>query len=736
MNKKITSIIILFTLIMSLFTPIPLWAEAPHHKLSTEAALADPRFTPLDYSIEEINGTTLLYYEQDNKSGYALQLAFDLTVVPPEDLPYVRILMDIFGRRVTHPDVPAELPDPAKLTVTGTCYRQPENGNLDPRMLVRTRFTEENLPTKLSVLKEILLHHTFEDAELLASQINRLTIEAEIDFITRADHFAALRADSYLDAPACYQDRLMGLESLINLQQLNQNFAQEEQSHIEKLQTVAQHLINRDQLLCVVAGPSEHKEEIKTMIADFLQAFPQEKQKSYSQDCPLKIKQEAVAIPTAGNFIALSVPLGQYQENLHGEELILVKLIQELSKREGFTREITAGESDSMGRFQLVTAYTPSVQSSLADYAKLVDFIAHPNLDEASYEDLLASLFQDHALSGEELVEMLGRRYLEGISNQQLQEQVDTILHTSLSEISQWAEPLSAAIQENNYAVFGEKKQLEAFKDHFSAILYPFSSEDFPDKPRTADPQDPLLGTWQVREMSYQGESLSAEDATLDLQFIFLPDGTMQMVQDQVVIVSQIPWYAVVAPYYRAYADEVMFLTLQDEEQLTMLLGGVLFQLERVHTEYMPAAEDPTPDGEEDKLTLRDELDPGIAIQEVIALGDGNFQYRELAIADVSAWLEQQEKVVLLDFWADWCSPCRRALPVLDALAESHTDVLRVIKINVDVMDPALADHFSFLGIPALFLVKSGEILWQQEGFMPGKTEDAIENALTTALTK
>ena len=86
-----------------------------------------------------------------------------------------------------------------------------------------------------------------------------------------------------------------------------------------------------------------------------------------------------------------------------------------------------------------------------------------------------------------------------------------------------------------------------------------------------------------------------------------------------------------------------------------------------------------------------------------------------------------QEKVasgtVILDFYADWCAPCRMIGPVLEQIAEEHPE-LKVVKVNVDE-NIELANNFGVKGIPALFVLKEGKTVAQRAGFMP---KDALIN--------
>ena len=71
--------------------------------------------------------------------------------------------------------------------------------------------------------------------------------------------------------------------------------------------------------------------------------------------------------------------------------------------------------------------------------------------------------------------------------------------------------------------------------------------------------------------------------------------------------------------------------------------------------------------------------------------------------------IKQYEGVALIDFYADWCGPCKMVSPIVDELAETQ-DTYKICKVNVDD-EPALASAFGVMSIPTLVVMKNGEIV-------------------------
>ncbi|MCA9817410.1 MAG: thioredoxin [Candidatus Obscuribacterales bacterium] len=95
-------------------------------------------------------------------------------------------------------------------------------------------------------------------------------------------------------------------------------------------------------------------------------------------------------------------------------------------------------------------------------------------------------------------------------------------------------------------------------------------------------------------------------------------------------------------------------------------------------------------------------------MSKVIEGRDDNFEQEVLA----------SEIPVLVDFYADWCGPCRRLAPVLETLSDKMAGTAKIVKVNVERQSD-IADAYKIRSLPTIVIVKHGEVVYQHSGVLP-----------------
>ncbi|ROS58107.1 thioredoxin [Frigoribacterium sp. PhB160] len=96
------------------------------------------------------------------------------------------------------------------------------------------------------------------------------------------------------------------------------------------------------------------------------------------------------------------------------------------------------------------------------------------------------------------------------------------------------------------------------------------------------------------------------------------------------------------------------------------------------------------------------------------------------AVTDASfeADVLTSDKTILVDFWAEWCGPCRAVSPILDQIAAEHSDKIEIVKLNVDD-NPQTAMQYQITSIPAMKVYKGGQVVKTVIGAKPKQALEA-----------
>jgi thioredoxin 1 len=95
--------------------------------------------------------------------------------------------------------------------------------------------------------------------------------------------------------------------------------------------------------------------------------------------------------------------------------------------------------------------------------------------------------------------------------------------------------------------------------------------------------------------------------------------------------------------------------------------------------------------------------------------GDQKMGTKKVTDETFEADVLKSDKPVLVDYWAEWCGPCKMVAPVLEAISEEHGDKLDIVKLNVDE-NPQTAQKYGILNIPTLGVFQNGEVVKELVG--------------------
>ena len=98
--------------------------------------------------------------------------------------------------------------------------------------------------------------------------------------------------------------------------------------------------------------------------------------------------------------------------------------------------------------------------------------------------------------------------------------------------------------------------------------------------------------------------------------------------------------------------------------------------------------------------------------------------------SDFEAQVLKSAEPVVVDFWAEWCGPCKMIAPALEEIAKSLGDKVKILKLNVDE-NPQTASKYGVMSIPTLMLFKNGEMASRQVGAAP---KQKLEQWITGAM--
>ena len=134
-----------------------------------------------------------------------------------------------------------------------------------------------------------------------------------------------------------------------------------------------------------------------------------------------------------------------------------------------------------------------------------------------------------------------------------------------------------------------------------------------------------------------------------------------------------------------------------------------LESIQKEVTTVSPVSEEPVSEAQLSEEPVTEPNKPAVIYDAPVAVTDTTFEEEVLQYTD---------SLVMVDFWAPWCGPCRQVAPALDKLAKEFSGKVKIAKVNTDE-NPALSQAFQIRSIPTLMMIKNRTMIFNQPGAMP-----------------
>lgn len=748
-----------------------IFPEADYYLPTLKIDEIEPNINELIYTAEELDNFTLVTVPQVTGGINYFSIQFDLSVVDVADLPYANLLSSLLGILDTANLTKGELEKEVFMYTGGigttvSNAKHKDSGQMDARFEVYGSSTLENVEKFLELVEEITLKSKFDDTKWIGERITAMRNGLETSASSNAAGIGVQRVRSYHDPLFAYREKLNGLDYIRFIQDLDDNFEDNSAQVLAKLEEIRSLIFNQANLIIGIAANETDFPELRSNLEKYVSRIPDIENENQKFDVPVVKLNEGIEINSDSNYVIKSFDLNNNLEEIDGSKNVLSLVLDNL-----YLYPELRAKGGAYGAYSIVDNYNnfvvysysdPNVRETINVYDNIGNFLENLDLNEEELAQIIIGYFKAYPIPGRDAANNAVYRYINGYDNDYYANEAQAVLESKLDDIKAYSSAIGKGLKEDNYLiVLGNPRKIQENADLFmnlTQIVEPKLAE--PEEPVPSDLEDPILGDWILDHLAFEGEEIKASEIGMEAQVSFNQDGTvvfkiMDETSDPVLWVNQEASYHVfeegmITEYY--FEDDFL-VNIEEGIYLYFLKADDIEtkQTEATETtdkEINESQDDGNQAGaeagkenlelnlnsEQELIEIRDQLDEETAAFQLVLANENQedtYEFHDLAIVDFPAWLKN-ENLVLIDFWAPWCGPCKMISPEIDKLAAEFPDLV-VMKINVDLADSEISNAYGVQGIPAFFLVKNGEVIEQWLG-APPDIIDLMKNSINSQL--
>lgn len=410
-----------------------------------------------------------------------VHLCFKLDKLPLELLPYANLLSRILGMIDTEHYTYNELASEIRLKSGSIRTSFEVRGNLEPddylpTFDIKAKMLYEQIDDSFKLIEELLLHSKLKDTERLREILSEIKASMKPDLVSRGHSTTAARAMSYISVNSYVKEQAKGINYYEFIEALEQNFDTEKEGLVEKLNTVLEEMLHKENLIISYTGDNDVEEAIGmnvTLFSVYLSTRkvekPEKKIELVKKNEGFKTASQVQYVATAGNYKKAGFETTgalRVLETIFAYDYLWLNI-----RVQGGAYGCMCGFGDN-GTSYLTSYRDPNLMETYKVYQAAAEYVANFQADDRDMTKYIIGTIgtADIPLNANDRGERDFNLYLMGITDEYRQKRRDELLATNQATIRGLAQLVQSVVSTGTICVIGNEKKIEKEAEHFKNV--------------------------------------------------------------------------------------------------------------------------------------------------------------------------------------------------------------------------------------------------------------------------
>lgn len=427
----------------------------------------------------------VLYHDLFTNGIVYLDLGFNLKTLPQDLLPYYALFEALLFQTGTHHEDYVSLIQRIGQKTGGiyatTFLSERRTGTgTESWLFLRGKSTLEQVNDLLEIIRDVLFEIDLKDQERFRQIILTEKAKLEASIIPGGHQFVARRLAAHFTPSGWLAEQLSGLDYLFFIRQITNEFEQNWDQIVHKLETVRQTLVNRQAIICNVTLAADDWKTVEPRLKTFLEAFPKQAFTPTVWQPQYITHHEGLLIPAQVNYVGKGANLFDLGYTLHGSAQVISRYLNttwlwnQIRVMGGAYGAFGLFDATS-GVFRFVSYRDPNLLQTLNVYDQTADFLKALEIDQAELTKAIIGAIGQ--MDTYQLPDAKGYssllRYLIGYTDELRQQTRDEVLSTTLKDFHTFGDVLEAMKPSGHVVVIGSQNAIEATNTTYPGLLNP-----------------------------------------------------------------------------------------------------------------------------------------------------------------------------------------------------------------------------------------------------------------------